>query len=63
MSFELIYNLPSDDPFHGTEEDFENKRLPMYKRWSQVKDDDTIPAYIATPKAWHPECVTLNKGN
>ncbi|XP_053390693.1 tyrosine-protein phosphatase 10D-like isoform X2 [Mercenaria mercenaria] len=46
----------NDDPFIGTVKDFNDTRLSVYERWSQVKDDDPIPEYVTTPTNWSPKC-------
>ncbi|XP_053398126.1 tyrosine-protein phosphatase 10D-like [Mercenaria mercenaria] len=53
----------NDVPFTGTLQGFKSRRLSVYKRCSQVKDDDSIPAYVATPLDWSPRCSPIVIGN
>jgi hypothetical protein len=57
-----LWHFPaSDKAFAGSIEGFKKKEL-QYKNWFHVKDMDSIPPYIATPKDWKVNCPSYNKG-
>ncbi|XP_060604251.1 receptor-type tyrosine-protein phosphatase S-like isoform X3 [Ruditapes philippinarum] len=52
----------NDKAFVGSLEDFEKKES-QYKNWFNIKDMESIPPYIATPKGWKANCPNVNESN
>ena len=52
----------SDTPFSGSLDDFKTKETDTYKSWFQVKDDGSIPPYIATSRDWNNNCQSNYRG-
>ncbi|XP_052238563.1 phosphatidylinositol phosphatase PTPRQ-like [Dreissena polymorpha] len=47
----------TDLSFVGSHGEYQTRKNIMYKKWSEVKDMDDIPPYLATGPHWSPSCI------